>query len=59
LPRLPRLLEQALARQALAPPAELTLAILTERRRTNRLLVVIAVLLLAIAAGLVASVVLL
>jgi ubiquinone biosynthesis protein len=48
LPKLPRMLEQALARQAVAPPAELTLAILAERRRTNRLLIVIAVLLAAI-----------
>jgi ubiquinone biosynthesis protein len=52
LPKLPRLVEQALARQALAPPAELTLAILGERRRTNRLLIVIAVMLTVIALGL-------
>jgi ubiquinone biosynthesis protein len=55
LPRLPRLLEQALARQAAAPPAELTLALLAERRRTNRLLTLIALLLAASVLGFVAT----
>ena len=42
LPKLPRLVEQALAHQATAPSADLTVAILAERRRTNRLLILIA-----------------
>ena len=51
LPKLPRLIEQALVRQAAGPSADLTLAMLVERRRTNRLLIVIALLLTVIAIG--------
>ena len=52
LPKLPRLVEQALAHQAAAPSADLTVAILAERRRTNRLLILIAFMLVLIAIGL-------
>jgi ubiquinone biosynthesis protein len=52
LPKLPRLVEQALAQQAAAPSADLTVAILAERRRTNRLLILIAFMLVLIAIGL-------
>ncbi|MGZ8228471.1 MAG: ubiquinone biosynthesis regulatory protein kinase UbiB [Burkholderiales bacterium] len=52
LPKLPRLVQQALAQQAAGPSADLTLAMLAERRRTNRLLTLIALLLAAIGLGL-------
>ena len=50
LPQLPRLVHQALAQQAAAQPVAMAVAMLEERRRTNRLLTVIAVLLVLFAA---------
>jgi ubiquinone biosynthesis protein len=56
-PQIPRLMHRALARQA-DPPASVTqLAMLAERRRTNRLLLAIAVLLAALLATSVISLV--
>ena len=55
LPQLPRLVHQAMALQAQGRPAATTLLMLKERRQTNRLLAVIAILLAAIAGGLVAK----
>lgn len=54
LPQLPRLMHQATALQARGRPAETTLLMLKARRQTNRLLAVIAILLAAIAGGLIA-----
>ena len=48
LPQLPRLMHQALNQQIAAPPAANELALLVERRRTNRLLALIATLLVAL-----------
>jgi ubiquinone biosynthesis protein len=55
LPQVPRLLHQALARLAAPAPSVTELALLAERRRTNRLLATIAVLLAGLLAAYIVS----
>jgi ubiquinone biosynthesis protein len=55
MPQLPRLVHQALSRIAASDRTAVDLALLRERRRTNRLLAVIAVLLAALLCAFIAS----
>jgi ubiquinone biosynthesis protein len=55
LPQLPRIAHKALAHQSTLAPAIVDLALVAQRRNTNRLLALIAVLLALIASGVVYS----
>jgi ubiquinone biosynthesis protein len=55
MPQLPRLVHQALVRLTLPAPSPTELALLHERRRTNRLLAGISILLTALVAAYILS----